>query len=370
MATVREASFADYEQIEALKARHHLSGYTEARWRHIYENSPLLRRQERTWPIGWVIESDDKKIVGHLGNTPLEYEWDNKPLIGAAGSLWVVDEEHRGRSLTLVRKFLRQPNVDLFLDTTATRVAGRVFEKLGMKRPPVPGYDRTAFWVLDRERFVASFLDWKRVQAPRILTRPLAGMMAAAEKITGRSRLMAGADEPVEFCAQFDERFDRFWKILRSQRPGLLCVRDRENLNWRFQEAVGTGAAWVLAAGDTTTLRAYAICLRQDSLDIGLKRMRLADFQCAEGFPDALPAILSAALARCRREGIHMFEVVGFGAETKARIEALAPHRRQLPSWMFIYKAQDAVLARQLENPAGWDPCTYDGDGWLAQIAS
>ena len=80
--------------------------------------------------------------------------------------------------------------------------------------------------------------------------------------------------------------------------------------------------------------------------------------------------MISAALARCRREGIHMFEVVGFGAETKVRIEALAPYRRRLPSWMFLYKAQDAVLAKQLENSAGWDPCTYDGDGWLAQITS
>ncbi|MCX6910231.1 MAG: hypothetical protein NTY01_19610 [Verrucomicrobia bacterium] len=368
MATIREASFADYGQIEALKARHHLSGYTEARWRHIYENSPLLNRRRLSWPIGWVIETGDKKIVGHLGNTPLEYEFNHKPLVGAAASLWVVDEEHRNQSLALVGKFFGQPGVDLFLNTTAVQLAGRVFEKLGMKRPPVPAYDRTVFWVLDHGRFLSSLLAKKRIASPRLLTRPLAALMVAAESVAGKGRLVSAAGGPVEFCACFDGRFDRFWEGLRSQCGRLLCVRDRKNLDWRFQEALASGAAWVLAAGDPTNLRAYAVCLRQDSPDIGLKRMRLADFQCAEGHLDALAAILSAALARCRSEGIHMLEVVGFGAEKKARLEALAPYRRQLPGWMFLYKAPDACLARELENPSVWDSCTYDGDGWLAQI--
>ena len=104
MATVREATFDDYEPIEALKERHNLFGYTEARWRRIYERSPLLRRQERPWPIGWVIENDDHDIVGHLGNTPLEYLWNGQPLTCAAASLWVVDERYRGQSLALVRR--------------------------------------------------------------------------------------------------------------------------------------------------------------------------------------------------------------------------------------------------------------------------
>jgi len=282
--------------------------------------------------------------------------------------LWAVDEAYRSQSLELVGRFFRQQHVDLLLDTTAVPLAARVLEKLGMKRPPVPAYDRTAFWVLDHERFLSSLLAKKRITAPGILTRPLAGLMIVAEKITGKCRLVSTAGGPVEFCARFDERFDRFWEDLRSRREGLLCVRDRKNLDWRFQEALANGAAWVLATGDSTNLRAYAVCLRQDSPDIGLRRMRLADFQCAEGHLDALTTILSAALARCRSEGIHMLEVIGFGAEKKARLEALAPYRRQLPGWMFLYKTPDASLAKELENPPVWDPCTYDGDGWLAQI--
>lgn len=368
MATIREATFADYGQIETLKARHHLSGYTEARWRHIYENSPLLAGRCLPWPIGWVIETGDEKIVGHLGNTPLEYEFNGKPLVAAAASLWAVDEAHRSQSLELVGRFFRQQHVDLLLDTTAVPLAARVLEALGMKRPPVPAYDRTVFWVLDHERFLSSLLAKKRIAVPRLLTRPLASLMRVAESVTGKGRGVFAAGGPLECCARFDERFDRFWETLRSQRKGLCCVRDRKNLDWRFQEALAKGGAWVLAAGDATDLRAYAVCLRQDSPDIGLKRMRLADFQCAEGHLDDLISILAAALARCRSEGIHMLEVVGFGSEKKARLEALAPHRRQLPGWMFFYKTPDASLAKELENPFAWDPCTYDGDGWLAQI--
>ena len=370
MATVREASFADYEQVERLKARYGLAAYTEAQWRHIYEDSPLLARRRLPWPLGWVIETDGKEIVGYIGNVPLEYEFKNKPLVGAAASLWVVTEEYRGQSLALVRRFFRQETVDLFLDTTATHRAAVVFEKLGAKRPPAVVYDRASFWVLDRPGFLRSLFAHKRLKLPGVLACPAAGLLRAAETILKPAHLSPAVNASVELCAQFDGRFDRFWETLRSQNNGLLCVRDRANLNWRFQQAIESETAWVFEVGDETNLHAYAICLRQDSPKIGLKRMRLADLQCLPGRDDALPKLISTALARCDREGIHTFEVIGFGAEKKSQIEAIAPFHRRLPSWMFLYKVRDANLARELEDSRVWDPCTYDGDGWLAQVKS
>ncbi len=322
------------------------------------------------WPIGWVIETDRKESVGYLGNVPLEYEFRNRPLAGAAASLWVVSEEYRGLSPTLVRRFFRQENVDLFLDTTATHRAAAVFEKLGARRPPAVAYDRASFWVLDRAGFLQSLFAHKRLRLPGVFASAAAGLLLAAETVLKPSHLRPAMDAGVEFCARFDERFDRFWQDLREQNNGLLCVRDRANLDWRFQQAIGNGTAWVLATGDKAGLHGCAICLRQDSPKIGLKRMRLADLQCLRGREDALPKLISTVLARCEREGIHTFEVIGFGVEKKSSIEAFAPFRRQLPAWMFLYKTRDASLAKELEDSRVWDPCTYDGDGWLAQMKS
>ena len=60
-----------------------------------------------------------------------------------------------------------------------------------------------------------------------------------------------------------------------------------------------------------------------------------------------------------------MLEAVGFHAELRAALEALAPWRRQLTSWLFFYKALDPQLDADLTSPAAWNPSFFDGDGSL-----
>ena len=111
----------------------------------------------------------------------------------------------------------------------------------------------------------------------------------------------------------------------------------------------------------------YAVFLRQDSPDIGLRRMRLVDFQSDGDGVKFLHDVIEVALSRCHTEGIHVLESIGFGNVRRRQIDALAPYQRQLPSWMFWYKvsAQNPELAKALMNPDVWDPCTYDGDGYF-----
>ena len=170
----------------------------------------------------------------------------------------------------------------------------------------------------------------------------------------------------VRELSAFDERFDDFWNALRAQPDRLLCVRDRAALAWRFDKPLRDGNAWVLASNDDSgKLAGYAVFLRQDSPDINLRRMRLVDFQSVGNGATFLRSAIEYSLARCHDERVHVLEVIGFGTVRKRQIEKLAPYQRQLPSWMFWYKAADRLpeLAGTLEDPALWDPCTYDGDG-------
>jgi hypothetical protein len=64
-------------------------------------------------------------------------------------------------------------------------------------------------------------------------------------------------------------------------------------------------------------LWSHAVFLHQDSPEIGLTRVRLADFQCLdqEKAPALLTAMLQVAVDRCRRESIHMLELIGLSAQ-------------------------------------------------------
>jgi hypothetical protein len=115
----------------------------------------------------------------------------------------------------------------------------------------------------------------------------------------------------------------------------------------------------VLSATRNRRMLAYAIFYRKDKRDYGLKRVRLVDHQHLEGGEQAFVPMLAQALQRCRRERIHMLEDLG------CSIAALEPpHRRQLPSWLFHYKA-NGEFAEALKNAAVWRPSLYDGDSSL-----
>jgi hypothetical protein len=93
--------------------------------------------------------------------------------------------------------------------------------------------------------------------------------------------------------------------------------------------------------------------------------VRLVDFQALPGNTDLLCPMLCQALTRCRREGIHMLEAVGFSPEKQRVIDGLSPCWRDLSSWRYFYRAPTAPLAQHLKDPQVWDPSCYDGDACL-----
>src|SRR5262249_3420916 len=159
-----------------------------------------------------------------------------------------------------------------------------------------------------------------------------------------------------------DERFDRFWMTIRSTGSGkLLAVRTSEMLNWHFHYALAKDDAWVVTIENKHGLAAYGIFCRQDNPTYRLSRVRMVHFQALPGKEESLEAMWSYAIARCRREGIHMLEAIGFSSEKQAMIEKIAPYRRDLTSWRYFYKANAAYLSSCLTRPTAWDATCYDG---------
>jgi hypothetical protein len=93
--------------------------------------------------------------------------------------------------------------------------------------------------------------------------------------------------------------------------------------------------------------------------------MRLVDFQALDGQIELLKPILFGALERCRREGIHMLESIGFCAQKQKIIESLSPYYRELSSWRYFYRTNDPSLAASLKDPRVWDATCFDGDASL-----
>jgi len=362
---LREARFDDYLQISALESRYGLQPKSYDEWTDLWNHNPAYQKASG-WPIGWVCENAENEIVGSIGNIPLIYELGNQSLLAATSRSLVVDSRYRLYSFELLGQFFNQKEVDLFVNTTVNAKASKLQEVFQCARVPVGSWDRSAFWITNYRAFTESLLSKRELPGVPGLSYPLSAGLFLRDALTGRTLRSGRNGTEIQFCTQFDNRFDQFWELLRKRSAGrLLASRSRDVLEWHFGNALNKDRAWVLSVSNGGDLSAYAIVCRQDNAGFGLKRMRLVDFQALPSQTELLKLILHRALERCQNEGIHILEAVGFSNQKMKIIESMNPHHRELSSWRYFYKASNQPLADRLKDPEVWDPSFFDGDSSL-----
>jgi len=362
---IRECTFNDHEQIADLTERSGLEAERFEHWRDLWLTNSAYRKAGSGWPIGWVLEDPRKKLVGYLGNIPLRYLFRGRELVAATSRTWVVEKTYRAYAPLLLDLHFSQRDVDLFVHPTVNADAYAAYRTFAVRPVPVGAWDRAIFWITRYVGSMQALLRSKRVPCAAALSYPGAAVLYLKDKVAGR-RLAAHSDIEFEECESFDERFDTFWNELKSQSKDLLlAVRSREALQWHFHYALAQQRASVIVIGQRPRIAGYAIFFRNDNRELGLTRLRLVDFQVLTDRERTLRAALAWGVEKCRQEGIHVLEVIGFRPYGSTLIEELAPYSRRLPRWLYFYKAKEAALARELADPAVWNPCGFDGDASL-----
>lgn len=359
--TLREARFDDFIAIESVQARNGLVAKNHEEWQHLWIDNPLYRKLAH-WHIGWVAESEDGKIVGYVGHVPLSYEFKGRQIVAACAHGLVIDSSHRGNGVYLLKCHLSDKYTDVVLTSTANPNSGRHLDVL-CSRVPTGNWSEAAFWITSHHGFAESIL--RRRRWPEWLSWPASAALALRDRAS-KPRIWRPKEDKseIQVCSGFDERFDTFWEALKQAYPDrLLATRSREFLQWHFKYALARNEVWIVTAG-APRISAYAIFCRQDNRAIGLKRVRLIDFQALSPDSELLIPMLAWAFRRCQGEGIHMLEAFGFRPEKQQWIDSLRPYRR-LAFWSYFYRARDKTLGRQLEDPAVWDPTHFDADSTL-----
>jgi hypothetical protein len=363
--TVRTSTFEDYCGIVSLHERHGFGSKSYEEWRNLWVKNPF-RNELTDWPMGWVLEDKNHRIVGYLGNIPLPYVFKHRRLVAATSKAWIVDFAFRSYSFLLLRRFFQQKNVDLFLNTTVNENAVRGYQAFRVSRVPIGAWDQSIFWITNYRGFAASFLRAKGIAAPTLLSLPVSLALRLQDKIKGKSHRSDQPFGPMIFRNSFDARFEAFWHRLQGKRwRVLLANRSRAILEWHFQRALAEKRAWLLTVDNGPELAAYAIFLRRDNGKYGLTRLRLIDFQSCQNLDELIVPMVLRALHRCRMEGIDMLEIIGLKPTHQHLLDHVVPRQRALPSWLYFYKTNDGQLARDLENPTSWDPSCFDGDASL-----
>lgn len=362
---LRELRYDDHPRVAALALKFDLGTENYAEWIHLWGENPAFASLQNRLPMGWVLEGSGGELVGYLGNIPLSYEFRGKRLLAVATRSWVVDDAYRGYSLLLLGTYFQQKSVDLFLATTVNSQSLAPFKVFQGTQVPVGAWDRTLFWITHPYGFAGSLAKKKKWAFPVALSYLSSLGFGLHHRLTTSRLVKARHAFNIVSGDCFDDRFDGFWLKLRERKSHvLLAVRDRRALDWHFGPALAQKNAWIFTVDDAQGLAAYAIFLRQDRGKIGLKRVSLVDFQCLDESKasDILAAMLGNAILRCRSESIHMLELVGPTPALEQVAKRAFPFRRQLPNWMYFYKANNRNLEGELTMSEAWEPSLFDGD--------
>ena len=360
MPKIRQAEFADYEKIITLKKKYDFAIKSFEEWENRWRHNPAM---SGNWTMGWVLEDNNKKIVGYLGNIPMDYICGNKKLLAAAMSDFVVDKEFRNYSIMLLKKYFTQEIPDFFITTTASHDGEKVYAAFKAERIPVHATDVALFWIINHKQFSKSICRKKNLPYPNYLYFPFYFAFMLLDIINGHICLPHKGTSEVQVVHEFDYRFDEFWTAYRNKyNSRLLFVRDRMHLDWHFKQAGKRKNLWIFIIEHDRKIQSYAIFLRQTAEKIGLERVRLIDYCSLKNEQSSFQKIITAAISLFRESGLHMIESIGFNESTRSAIEQSNPHKRSLLSWPFYYKSNRRELDNLLSDPNKWNPNYIDGD--------
>lgn len=360
---IRPAKFEDYDQIAAVESRHGLKVKSREQWLALWLDNPAYLELGE-WPIGWVIENGGGQIVGSLGNVPTFVYFGGKKYVSAAGRGWAVDVQFRALSVMLLARQLKQVGADLNVIATPSSTTAALCTQLGWSKMPVGEWNRSQFWVATYAAAAQGYLDAK---LPKSISKVLGAILSPPLRLRDwfARRQTLKSDYRFDWYPSFDDRFDGLWQELKKQHPyRFLECRDSNTLNWHFKHSLQQQRTWILAASRDSRLVGYAVFERRVIQSLDLERALLIDFHTVVRDPELSRAMIDYALARCRREGIHVLENMGCWLERLQPVKP-APHNRSLETWCYLYRVTNPELISSIRNGNCWYPTQYDGDASL-----
>ena len=360
---IRAANYNDLEEIKDLCTRNGLK--INKINQEIWKDFPKIKEFEDT-PIGWVLETDEEKIVGVLLNFFMNYTLNEKIYKAAIGSSWAVDGEYRKGGFALFDRWINQKKIDLIIDGTATERLAKILTAFKFKNVPTKDYDKVMYWILDYPQFIKSALK-KKI---KIFIGPLnfvAGwILKFYDLIIGRNKIFDSKKNVIE-VKYFNHEFDDFWNKL-AKKNKFIAERTSAMLKWHFESAMNEQKISVLALYYENNLNGYIIIMRADNNNIGLKRMKIIDIQTLSNNEETATALIANAIIYAQKQGVYVLELIGFGQDIRRQAAKMNPYVRKLSHSPFFYKLISKDLKHAFSDKIEWDASLYDGDGSLDAI--
>jgi hypothetical protein len=207
------------------------ANFWQERFTYFWDKNPAMEGFAR----GWVLWADDK-IKGFFGNIPVKYTVDNREVTFFAATTWYVADDCRGKSLNLIRNFLKQSGP--FFDTTPIPNVAKIIAKLEFRELMQTWISKDALYILNFSQFSrmmaarrANFFVKSAIFVGINFVGALLNFFCAIKKALFSYRNLGVYD--VRKINGFDERYDRLWGRIKKKYK-ICAKRNAQALNWFF----------------------------------------------------------------------------------------------------------------------------------------
>jgi len=360
---IREATYNDLEGIKNLCVRNGLE--IKKINEEVWKNHPSINDFANV-PIGWVIESENKKIVGVILNLFMTYHLNGKRYKASVVSTWAVDLEYRMRSLNLFQSWHNQTNVDILVDNRRSERSVKLLQSYKFPNVPTKDYKNILYWVFDYSNFFKSVIK-KKTKLPISFLTIFPAFLFKFFDLFFRNNKNLKSELNLKETSIFDEKFDVFWKNIPKKNK-FISERNSANLKWHFERLIKNKKVFVLTINENEILKGYTILMRSDNLSIGLKRYKIVDLQVLDNDENIILDLIRNAIIYSQNKGAHVLELSGFGAVVRNQALKTKPFTRKLSYSPFFYKLISKDLKLAFTDKVKWDASLFDGDGSLDAI--
>jgi hypothetical protein len=262
--------------------------------------------------------------------------------------------------------FFRQPEVDLFLTTTANASSEPVYRLFKAAVPEDPSFAEGLIWVANDDlalRDVLGRCGMSPFAAGALSTigSPALRVLRRTTGIANAPRIDACGDVLIFRPEELDARFDELGSRLATQ-PGLRVRRDSASLRWYFSDPDAGSGPLLFALEDAEGLVGYAAIALHRPSAAATTQLRIVDFVMRTESTSAVATLMRRIIAHARESGAGLVYCAPCGAWLSAQLKALRPFTYRHAYAAHFLRAARATLTANVVRSGVWHATALDGD--------
>lgn len=349
---IRHLDETDYPGVQALHRAVGWPARSLAGWRWLHSNPA---RAEIDAPAGWVIDTGDGELAGHVGNLIQRFHHRGHTLYGATGFSIIVLPSARGQGQRIIRTFHTQQGLFARWTFNANVVSQPLYARHGMIPWPEQTHALKLGWPVAPLPLIAGkVLKTLHRLAPDAVSRLDEQLMN--DRLGRAVRLALPQGVSLLEDVSDSSAYAAFWKALSSE-DRLLSDRNPAILRWRLADPDQIRSPLVLAVQRDGAVAGYAMAQMAKGNILEPPVLEIVDLEALSDHADAVPLLMTALKSAAKQLGAAKLRLPVVSPLQLSRLGAFADSARHEGGWGHCHVIFEDEAARE-----AWSPTPWDGD--------